>query len=114
MQTTNNCNNLLAVTDSISINKNIIDPNGNTNFPQTSIAVNPNPFDQHIGISGLDVATSYTIILYNSSGRKIRMVQVNGQTHVDIGSAMLQKGIYWLEVYDNTRNRRLGKITLLK
>ena len=64
--------------------------------------------------SGLSTAKGYTLSLFNNSGTKIKEIRITGQTGVDIDATGLQHGIYLLEVYDNTKSRMIGTMTLLK
>jgi len=115
LTTTGACGTLLTATDSITIVKTpasggLID----IDFPNTPIIPYPNPFSQFIDISGLQLGKSYSVSLFNGLGEKVRAVVVTGQGSVQVDAASLQPGIYMLVIYDNTKGRKIGTISLLK
>jgi hypothetical protein len=114
MQSRDSCNATLKAIDSITITKNIVSGITDLDYPNVLITAFPNPMDQLVLVSGLSAAKSYTLSLYNGQGQPVRMVQVSGQTVASINSLALKQGIYWLEVYDNTRKRKIGRMALLK
>ena len=114
MQTNDACNAVLTVTDSIAITK--ISTMGLTDIdnPNSPITDYPNPIADQIHVSGLSTAKGYTLSLFNNSGTKIKEIRITGLTGVDIDATGLQHGIYLLEVYDNTKSRIIGTMTILK
>ena len=114
MQTLDQCNQTSVTIDSVTITKTstggIVDPD----FPNSTISTYPNPVADHIHVSGLSVTKSYTIQIYNNQGAQISQVNVAGQTDANISSFSQQSGVYMLQVYDNTRNKTIGVIMLLK
>ncbi len=114
MQTTDACQTEFIVLDSIGVTKNSITGLTDIDYPNSPIISFPNPFVNFIHISGLNASKTYTFTLFNSQGVKVKEVQVSMQTEVDIESAELQNGVYLLQVYDNTKNRVIGTMTLLK
>jgi hypothetical protein len=88
----------------------MVDPD----FPNSPIGTYPNPFSDQIHVSGLSATKSYTLQIYNNRGLQISQIMVSGQMEVNISSRSLQPGVYWLQVYDNSRNRKIGVSTLLK
>jgi hypothetical protein len=83
-------------------------------FPNSPIGSYPNPVTDKIYVSGLSATKSYTIQIYNNQGAQVSQLSVNGQTGVNIYAGSLQSGVYWLQVYDNSKNKKIGTTMLLK
>ncbi|MHA4811470.1 T9SS type A sorting domain-containing protein [Flavitalea flava] len=114
MQITDPCANFLTATDSVTIIKNAVTAVTDIDFPNTAIVAFPNPIGQFIFVTGLSSSKSYALTLHNNLGMAVRTLQIKGQTRASLPSFDLSSGIYWLEIYDNTRKRRIGQVTLLK
>jgi hypothetical protein len=114
MQTLNQCNQTNVSIDSITITKTAAGSIMDQDFPNSPIGTYPNPVGDNVNVSGLSATKSYTIQIYDNQGTQISQVTVSGQTGVNISSLSLPSGIYRLQVYDNTKNRQIGVITLVK
>ncbi|WP_431214152.1 hypothetical protein ACQ86N_04610 [Puia sp. P3] len=69
---------------------------------------------QDVRLTGLSETKAYTLSIRSPSGNEVFRVAVTGQTSAVLEVSSLNPGFYWLEVYDNTRNRRIGHLSLLK
>jgi hypothetical protein len=100
--------------DSIKITRRtstgIIDPD----FPDQPIDAFPNPFDVRLMISGLSTHKQYEIMIYNSYGQRLFDKSFNNQDTYSINHPFLAKGVYVIRIYDLTRNRQIGTISMLK
>jgi len=114
MQTLDQCNQTNVSIDSVRITKTIAGSIVDPDFPNSTISTYPNPIVNDIHIGGLSATKSYTIQMYNSQGSKISQITISGQTEENIHSFSKQSGVYMLQVYDNTKNRTIGVIMLLK
>jgi uncharacterized repeat protein (TIGR01451 family) len=114
MKTSSNCYTQQTVTDSIRItrfgSRGLIDPD----YPDQVITSNPNPFRDQINIYGLSTDKSYTIMLYNQQGKVMRKARVAGRTLATLQVPGLAAGGYTLSIYDETKNRLIGTIAILK
>jgi hypothetical protein len=114
MQALDKCNQVSVSVDSITITKTAAGGLMDQDFPGSPINTYPNPVGNTIRLTGLSITKSYTIKLYNDRGNRISQLTVSGQPEATINSLSLQSGVYWLQLYDNTKNRKVGVITLLK
>lgn len=114
MQTLDKCNQTNLSIDSITITKTTAGGMVDPDFPNSPIGSYPNPVKDKVHVSGLSATKSYTIQIYNNQGVQVSQVTVHGQTEVNINSVSLQSGVYWLQVYDNSRNKKIGITMLLK
>jgi hypothetical protein len=114
MEMLDKCNQTNISIDSITIIKTNAGGIVDQDFPNSPIGAYPNPVIDNVNVSGLSATKSYTIQIYNSRGTNISQVTVSGQTSVNINSLSLQSGVYLLQVYDNTKSKKIGVIMLLK
>jgi hypothetical protein len=114
MQTTDKCSQTNVSIDSVTITKTsmggIVDPD----FPNSAINTYPNPVSSNVYVNGLSATKSYTIQIYNSLGVPVSQVTVTGQTDANINFSTPPSGLYMMQVYDNSKNRRIGVITMVK
>lgn len=113
MLTSGTCYNEQSGIDSIDVERvatlGITDPD----YPNQKIFSFPNPFNQMFTINGFQPSKSYTISITNSIGTIIFQRRVNNGNDINIGM-IRQAGIYWITVYDNTKNRVLGSMAIVK
>jgi hypothetical protein len=114
MQTLDKCNQTNYTIDSVMITKTITGGIVDQDFPNATISTYPNPVSNHVYVTGLSATKSYTIQIYNNQGAQVSQVTVVGQTEVNVNFFSQQAGIYTLQVYDNTKNRKIGVMMLLK
>lgn len=114
MQTLDKCNQINFTIDSLTITKTIAGGLVDPDFPNATITTYPNPISNHVQVTGLSSTKSYTIQIYNNQGAQISQVTITGQTEVNVNSVPQQSGVYMLQVYDNTKNRKIGVMMLLK
>jgi uncharacterized repeat protein (TIGR01451 family) len=114
MKTSNNCNTQQTAIDSIKItrfgSRGLVDPD----YPDQVITSNPNPFRNQINIYGLSAIKSYTILLYNQQGKVVHRSRVSNRTTATLRVPGPAAGSYILSIYDETRNRLIGTMSLLK
>jgi hypothetical protein len=114
MQMSDACNNMMTTIDSIRIIKNVENGIVDIDFPNTQIQAFPNPANKYFDVSGLSDSKSYTFSLYNNMGTQVKVINVTNQTGVKIDTSVIPQGIFRVEVYDNTKNRRIGIIPIMK
>jgi len=114
MTVTDYCRTMQSAIDSIKIirrtSTGLIDPD----FPDQLINAFPNPFDVRLMISGLSTHKQYEIMIYNNYGQKLFDKSVSNQDTYNINRPFLAKGVYVIRIYDLTRNRQIGTISMLK
>ena len=88
----------------------LIDPD----FPGEVIQVSPNPISQYIVVNGLSESKKYFISLYNSSRIEVFSQVFSNSRSQTIFSGPFGNGHYWLKVYDVTKGKVLGSISLVK
>ena len=67
-----------------------------------NVSIYPNPFNNHVTVTGLDANENYTVRLTDIAGREIfsrKTLPSGNQLHLDMPS--LSSGIYLLQVQDN-------------
>ncbi len=114
MQTLDQCNQTNFTVDSVTITKTISGSLVDPDFPNATIGTYPNPVSDHVNVTGLSATKSYTIQIYNNQGAQVSQSTVVGQTDVNVNFFSQQTGVYMLQVYDNTKNRKIGVMMLLK
>jgi hypothetical protein len=78
--------------------------------------VSPNPFNQQIMITGLDANKNYTLRLYDAQGRAVLTDRSFNQNRkaLQLNGNSLTKGVYFLEIYDDSSKEFIKTIKLLK
>lgn len=113
MRTSDSCYINPTATDSIQITRTgatgMVDPD----FPDQPITIYPNPFHYQVTIAGLQASKTYNIFVYSFDGRQIVSQTVTGRQSWQ-GAISLDKGTYALKLFDVTKNRVLGTVTLLE
>jgi hypothetical protein len=113
MKTSASCYTNLANVDSIDITRSVATGIRDIDYPNREIAVFPIPFNQSLEIKGLQISKSYLITLSNSIGQIIFQKHVRNIAEVKI-SNIVPAGNYWLTIFDKTKMRRLGSISLIR
>lgn len=113
MRTSDSCYTVQTNVDSISITKPVATGIIDIDYPNQQISIYPNPFGESFVINHLQSGKSYTISLFNSTGQLITQTSVHNKTNMQINQKV-SDGYYWLTIYDNTKNRLLGTISLVK
>jgi hypothetical protein len=100
MQTLDKCNQTGVTIDSVAITKTIAGGLVDPDFPNTTISTYPNPVNDHVNVTGLSAAKSYTIQIYDNQGAQVSQTTVAGETGVNVNFFSQQTGVYMLQVYD--------------
>ena len=114
MKTSDTCFTSQTNIDSIDIERSTITGLTDLDFPGQSINIYPNPFNQVINISGLNTGKTYIISISNAAGQKVHSQQVNNSRTVAINKTGLQRGQYWLNIYDYKKHVLIGTVPLIK
>jgi hypothetical protein len=114
MKTSDTCYTAATGIDSILLKRDmttgIIDPDN----PRNIIDVYPNPFDQQIVIRGLSRSKSYHLVLLNASGQTMYSKTFSNTTTEYIRGLNLVTGLYWINLYDRAKNRKLGAVKITR
>lgn len=114
MLTSDSCYTTQTAVDSITIYRlagsGIVDPDN----PHQVIHILPNPFYNWLILTGLNSSKTYLITLRRSNGSLVLQRQVTNASYYQIYSPASSPGIYYLSVYDKTKERMLGTVRLLK
>ena len=81
--------------------------------PGEPIFAGPNPFNGSVIVMGLMTSKSYSISLLSSMGQELIRQQVEGQQQTVLYTDPGRTGVYFLRLYDETRNRVIGYVKLL-
>ncbi len=114
MQTLDQCNQTRITIDSVTITKSIAGGLVDQDFQNATITTYPNPVSNQVRVTGLNATKSYTIQIYNNQGSQVSQTTVVGETEVNVNFFSQQTGVYMLQVFDNTKNRKIGVMMLLK
>jgi uncharacterized repeat protein (TIGR01451 family) len=113
MKTSATCYTDQTNADSILLKRDattgIIDPEN----PSQVIVITPNPFRDHIQVSGLNSGKKYLVVLYTAQGQAIHTLQVNNKTILNIPATGIRPGAYWLSIYDGNK-KLLGTEKVMK
>lgn len=114
MKTSSTCASQQTAIDSVKItrfgSRGLVDPD----YPGQTITSSPNPFHNQLNVFGLSADKSYTLILYSQQGKIVRKVKVVGRTVAMVQVPGLSAGSYLLSIYDETKKRLIGTISLVK
>jgi hypothetical protein len=113
MRTSDSCYTVQTNVDSISITKAVATGVIDIDYPNQQISIYPNPFEESFTIDRLQSVKSYTISLFNSTGQMITQTSVHNKTKIQINQRV-SSDCYWLTIYDNSKNRLLGTVPLIK
>jgi hypothetical protein len=114
MTTLDKCGNSGMTLDSVTITKSVDGGILDVDFPNAPILSYPNPVTNEIHVGGLNGGKSYTIEVFNNQGNKVAQLTVSGSTDAYLSAQSLEPGVYMVQVYDNTRGRRIGTLQILK
>jgi len=114
MKSDDSCVTKPFATDSVSITLNAGKGLSDPDYPNSVIIAYPNPFAGIIHVAGLHTEKTYTLVLTNSNGQVVRRQQIVGVTEYTLSAKSVARGEYWLTVFDNTRNRKIGIIRLMR
>ena len=114
MTTSDSCYTVQTSVDSIDIRRVLATGIVDGDYPGQLIGVNPNPFKGQITISGLSSEKTYWITLRPLSGQVLYSKEVIGQTTLDLYCPQVAAGVYLLSIYDETKNKKLGTVRLVK
>lgn len=115
MKTSDTCFISQTATDSMSIVKNSNTRGiSDADFPNQLINAYPNPFGSRITVNGLQPAKAYSVIISNAAGAQVHKQQISNSSGVQITTAALRAGKYWLSVYDVAKNKLIGSFLLVK
>jgi hypothetical protein len=81
--------------------------------PGQPIFVGPNPFNGSVILEGLMSMKSYSVSLMDGMGQEIVRMQVEGQQQAVLYTDAGKTGVYFLRLYDETKNRVIGYVKLL-
>jgi hypothetical protein len=111
MLTSEQCYTVQTSADSIDIRRypfsGIIDE-GNV------IGVHPNPFKNHINITGLNSKSVYILVLYQINGRTVYFKRITNQHSFQILCPQFPSGIYFLTIFNETNKKLIGTVRLFK
>lgn len=114
MQIDDSCYTSQTATDSINISSfssgGLIDPD----FPNSPIKIFPNPFVNQISVTGLQTTKAYDLSITDIRGQQIIQLGANSREQVDVKNMPTVKGVYFLKIYDKTKGRIIGVMSLLK
>lgn len=114
MTTSDTCYTGQTATDSIQVVRNAVNGLIDPDYPNSPILVYPNPFSNAILLTGLSSAKMYEITIYNASSQVVDRQRLAGAVTITLNEASLAGGDYWIDIYDATRNRRIGSINIIK
>jgi hypothetical protein len=118
MQTSDSCATRAVGVDSVVLMKpqdsTTTPPPADTIGASGSITAGPNPFTAELTVSGLDPTKSYVINLIGTLGQIMFTEVAPGQNQVVFLTGTLQRGIYFLRVYDAQSGRVVMSKELLK
>lgn len=101
-------------TDSIKLVRDMSTGITDPDNPSRVIKLYPNPSDKQLFVSGLSVAKKYTLSVSNLNGQLIQQVRVANRNIADIMLHQRKAGIYMLTIYDETKQRLLGTLKIIK
>lgn len=114
MLTSDTCYTTQTAVDSITLYRlagsGIVDPDN----PHQVIHVLPNPFYNWLFITGLNSSKTYLITLRRSNGSLVFQRQVTNASYYQFYSPASSPGVYYLSIYDKTKEKMLGTVRLLK
>jgi hypothetical protein len=114
MKTNDICFTAQTNIDSIDIERSTVTGLTDVDFPNQLINIYPNPFANIINISGLNTGKTYTINISNTSGQKVYSQQVANSSTLSINKAGLQRGRYWLSIFDYKKRKLIGTVAVIK
>ncbi|HEX6426164.1 MAG TPA: T9SS type A sorting domain-containing protein [Niastella sp.] len=114
MKTSEDCYTVQTNIDSITIRRDMSTGITDTDNPGQVITVYPNPVNGPITINGLSTAKIYTVTIVNLKGQEVFRKRVANQSTTSISEFKGVSGVYWLNIYDEKRNRPLGSVQLIK
>jgi hypothetical protein len=100
--------------DSIRILRDVTSGLNDPDFPSQTVNVFPNPFSHQLTIDGLQPAKTYSVTLTDMTGRVIYAHRIAGKGQWQSDYLQVPKGVYGLRLYDETKHRVLGVITILR
>lgn len=89
-------------------------PPTDTTGTSGAIVVGPNPFTSELILSGMDPTKSYVYNIVNALGQVVIPGETQGLRSVVLMTGYLQRGIYYLRVYDAQSGRVITGKALLK
>jgi len=114
MRTSDSCYSKATDMDSVTVTLSgsgfLADPD----YPDQPIGIRPNPFRDILQLTGLRSEKSYTVLIYNSSGRKVFGQSFKGNAGYEINLAILSAGTYWIRLHDDTKNIFMGVKMMIK
>jgi len=114
MLTSDSCYTTQTAVDSLTIYRlagsGIVDPDN----PHQVIHILPNPFYNWLALTGLNSSKTYLISLRRSNGSLVLQRQVTNASFYQFYIPASNPGVYYLSVYDKTKDRMLGTVRLLK
>lgn len=114
MKTSEDCYTVQTNIDSITIRRDMSTGITDTDNPGQVITIYPNPVNGPITINGLSTGKTYTFTIVNLQGQVIFTKRVANQRTTSISTFKGESGVYWLNIYDEKRNRTLGSVQLIK
>jgi hypothetical protein len=112
MRTSDTCYTIQTVRDSLIITRNVTTGLTDVDYPNQVINASPNPFYDHLTITGLQTTKAYTLQLLNNSGQELIRQRVMQNPNITLNTPLLSTGIYLLRIYDETKNRLIGTVRL--
>jgi len=95
--------------DSIKIVRNAVAGIVDVDFPTSVITAYPNPFRSDITIKRLQSSGNYMIQLISAGGALVRTQDVQRKTSVTFYNLDINKGKYFIRLYDKKKNRWIGR-----
>jgi Secretion system C-terminal sorting domain len=114
MKTSASCHTVQNGVDSINIVRDLSTGIVDVDNPGQVIGIYPNPIKDQFTINGLSSAKRYLITLYGVNGQIVFSGEAKYQSSLNIVCGKETSGVYVLHIYDETKNRILGNVKLVK
>ncbi len=114
MKTSASCFVVQNGVDSINIVRDLSTGIVDIDNPGQVIGIYPNPIKDQFTINGLSTAKKYSITLYGVNGQLVFSGEAKYQPSLNIACGREPAGVYILGIYDETKNRILGYVKLIK
>jgi Secretion system C-terminal sorting domain len=114
MKTSASCSVVQNGVDSINIVRDLSTGIVDIDNPGQVIGIYPNPIKDQFTINGLSTAKKYSITLYGVNGQIVFSGEAKYQGSLNIVCGREPAGVYILGIYDETKNRILGNVKLIK